>query len=175
MDKINISDINKPYRRVSYMVNISLDFLSQWVYEKQTKFGLILKPDFQRNYVWSKNQKINYIEHLLNEGSTAKDIYFNHPNWMTTWVSEDDNPMVLVDGMQRISAIMEFLNNTFKVYDKYYAKDINGLDNICLNVYVNKLKSYTEVIEWYIELNNTGIKHTTEDINHAKNILRGLK
>jgi len=114
------------------------------------------------------NQQISFVEFMLRGGKSARVIYFNHPGWMDDWKGN----MVCVDGLQRLTACMRFINNEIPVFGHYY-KEFEGwmpLD-VDLLFNVNNLKTKAEVLVWYIEFNTGGTVHTEEEINKVKMLL----
>jgi len=73
---------------------------------------LILAPDFQRNTVWNKTQKTRLIESILLR-IPLPAFYFSQDN---------EGKYQVIDGLQRLSAIYEFVRGG-KNKDKFYALD----------------------------------------------------
>lgn len=128
-----------------------------------------LDPDYQRGHVWTKRQQSEYIEHILRGGTGGKDIYWNCPGWMGSF----EGPMELVDGKQRINAVLQFLDNKVKAFGYYYREFTDGLDFVrhCFLFHVNDLKTRKEVIKWYLDL-NSGTPHSRKDIRRAEQLLQ---
>ena len=68
---------------------------------------LVIDPDFQRNDVWSPKQSAELVESIL-MGIPIPTIYL---------FEMKDGSKQVVDGRQRISAILNFLNNKFSLKD----------------------------------------------------------
>jgi len=152
----------------SYQVNMPLRFLQEKITEWQNDLNLQLDPDFQRGHVWSEEQQISYMEFLLRGGKSARVIYFNHPGWMGSFKGE----FVCVDGLQRLTACLKFLNNELKVFGLYYDEFDGDLPfDIDLLFNVNNLKTKAEVLVWYLEFNTGGTVHTEEEIQRVKDLL----
>jgi hypothetical protein len=88
---------------------------------------------------------------------------------MNDWKGE----MVIVDGKQRLTALLKFLDNDLKVFGGY---TLNQIDNLFLNAFdieiaVNTLQTRKEVLTWYLELNAGGTDHTQTEIQHVKDLL----
>lgn len=79
---------------------------------------IILNPDFQRNKVWKGVQKSQFIESAI-LGLPLPPIYFKKDNM---------SKLVIVDGLQRTTAIQEFMANQLR---------LEGLETL------NKLNGYT--------------------------------
>lgn len=161
----------KQFPNIHYRVNISLDYVPEkiknWT-EKDFGAKLQINPDFQRGNIWKENQQIKYIEYLLKNPTSGKEIYFNHPNWMGSW----EGNFVLVDGLQRLTAVLKFLNNEIKVYDTYYKDYEDRLFNsIDLVFNIATLKTRKEVLQWYLDFNTGGTIHSKEEIAKVKRLL----
>lgn len=107
-------------------------------YELKRKYDknpslVILDSDFQREGVWSLQQKRELIESIL-MGLPLPIFYFN----------EDKNGrLIVIDGRQRLSAIFSFLNNGFmldklKILDEFNKKKFEDL----APVYQSKIEDY---------------------------------
>lgn len=167
---MKFSDIQQYTSDGNYNINMRFDFLMTWLKEEIEQYGLQLNPDFQRGHVWTENQQIKYIEHILKGGKTGKVIYFNHTGWNKDYKGD----YVCVDGLQRLTAIQRFMNNEIKVFgiylDEFEDKKIM-LRKIDVIINVNDLKTRAEVLKWYIEFNSGGTIHTEEEINRVKKLL----
>jgi uncharacterized protein with ParB-like and HNH nuclease domain len=140
-------------------------------------YDLNLDPDYQRGYVWTMEQKIKYIEYQLQGGTSGKEIYFNCPNWMR-WDRYNKkygkNPTLeLVDGKQRITAILEFLNNKVKAFGKFFNEfedwntNMTGMGLPRLSIHINNLETEEEIVRWYLGMNTGGSIHTEADLKPA--------
>lgn len=75
-----------------------------------------LNPDFQRNLVWNSNQKSLLIESIL----------LRIPLPMFYFSEDYEGKLSVVDGLQRISTIKEFMENKFPLKHLQYLKDSCG-------------------------------------------------
>jgi len=168
---MKFKDIPKYTRIGSYQVNISLESLLDQLDHYNDNDGLSnlqLNPDFQRGHVWTKAQQVAFVEYLLKGGKAHRTIYFNHPNWMGSFMGD----FVCVDGLQRITACIQFLKNEIKVFGCYYKDFEDKLhSNVDLLFNINNLKTKKEVLQWYIEMNTGGTVHSKEQINKVKKLL----
>ena len=74
-------------------------------------------PDFQRNLVWSNFQKSRLIESIL----------LRIPLPMFYFAEDFEGKLSVVDGLQRISTIKEFMDNKFPLKDlQYLNESCNG-------------------------------------------------
>jgi hypothetical protein len=160
-------DIPKFTKRDHYHINVALAEVPYMIERYIEHYSLETNPDFQRGHVWTGLQQTKYIEFLLAGGSSGQDIYFNHPYWMR----DMKDSMVLVDGLQRITSILMFMDNKIKAYGHYYSEYDYIPYDIGLIFHVNCLKTRAEVLSWYIQLNEGGVVHTPEEINRVKKLL----
>ena len=132
--------------------------------------NLILTPDFQRGHVWNENQQIDFIENLLQGGARhARGILLNVPHQYVEY-----KECVLVDGLQRYTSILKFVNNELKCFNQY-CNEFNDRPNradVFMTIAINTLTTKKEVLEWYLSLNDTGVHHTLEELNRVKMLLQ---
>ena len=74
-----------------------------WFADRETEENLKLQPDFQRRLVWANRQRSNLIESIL-MGLPIPEIYMQ----IKTDAS-GKSEYIVVDGQQRISAILDFV------------------------------------------------------------------
>lgn len=165
------SNITKLTKKGNYEVDICLKYLHDTINNYVEKYNLDLSPDFQRNYVWKENQKIKWVEFVLKGGSTTP-LYFNHPGWMSNW----EGDFIVVDGKQRLEALIGFLNNKVPAFGFLYREYLDKLSlNFTIKININNLKTKREVLNWYLEMNTGGTVHTDEEINKVRAMLKKLE
>src|SRR3546814_5379500 len=111
---MNIADI-KPYTgSVQYKVDVGGGFLQKFLDEQAVEEGIDLDPDFQRGHVWTPQNQTRYLEHLLRGGTSSRTLIWNCPGYdqsiSTSADADAPKEMVIVDGKQRLTAILGFLN-----------------------------------------------------------------
>jgi hypothetical protein len=176
MKTIAYRDIPKLTSIGAYQINVNLESLNRTM-EDFLENKLDLNPDFQRGRVWSVKQSQLFVEFLLKGGKTNNIIYFNQPGWGYDWEGE----FVIVDGLQRLNACWDFMNNKLKVFGGYYYKNFEYLTpvskfkirgNVDLIFNVNNLKTRKEVLNWYLEMNSGHMAHTKRQIDKVKELLK---
>lgn len=75
-----------------------------------------LQPSYQRNRVWDKNRKSRLIESLI----------VNVPIPPVFLYETEINKFEVMDGLQRISTIVEFMNDEFELQGLEYWYELNG-------------------------------------------------
>ena len=77
-----------------------------------------------------------------------------------------------MDGLQRLTAVMKFINNEISAFGTFYNEFEDKIPlYITLVFNVNNLQTRKEVLQWYIELNTGGTIHTEEEINKVRELL----
>jgi len=132
--------------------------------------GLDLDPDFQRGHVWTREQQIAYVEFGFRGGQSGKHILTNCPGWMGSW----KGPHVLVDGKQRITAVLAFLHDEIPAFGVKYSEFEDKLSPFDPHFIfcVNTLETRAEVLRWYCELNDGGVVHSPEEIARVRGMLQ---
>lgn len=129
-------DDEESYEEVPYnadKIRIESRVYSVYQVYKSIQDGSIdLMPSFQRNKIWSKQQKSLLIESLMLK-ITLPSFYFD----------EDHNgDKSVIDGLQRLSAISGYMNNEYKLEGLQY------LSLECEGIYYRDLpKKYVKRIE----------------------------
>ena len=82
--------------------------------------------------------------------------------------------MVIVDGLQRLTAVRGFLENKVPVFGHFHDEWEGRLDPIRyrFRVLVNSLPTRTDVLRWYLEINSAGTPHSDEEIRRVEDLLR---
>jgi hypothetical protein len=153
----------------SWHCDIGWAYLEEWL-QMQVEQGFTMDPDFQRGHVWTERQQIRYVEYILRGGTGARDIMCNHPGWQSASAA----PYELVDGKQRLTAVLAFLRGQIRVFghcfseyeDRQHLRFYAGL-----KWHVNELKTRREVLQWYLDLNAGGVVHTTKEIERVRELL----
>ncbi len=169
-------DIPQFTRTPGYSVTVPLYRLPSYYAYAVTQCGLNVSPDFQRDNVWTEEQKVAFMEYLFRGGNgSGLDIYTNSPTWHSGLygINDRENWFVLVDGKQRLDAALGFLNNEFKVFGHLYREFDDEPRGVlcCFRWYVNDLATYEEVLQWYLDLNAAGTPHTKEELDKVRALL----
>lgn len=158
--------------QANYQINVNWNCLKDSLDRYKKAHFLDMNPDFQRDFVWTNLQKTEYVEYILRGGISGKDIYFNQRGWMGSF----EGKMVLVDGMQRINAVLDYLDDKIKAFGKLYS-EMEGFIPLHVDFlfHINDLESRRAVLNWYLDLNNTGTSHTVAEIDKVKDMIKGQK
>lgn len=139
-----------------------------------------MNPDFQRGHVWTKKQQTHYIENMLRGvvpiGGTV--LKMNCPNYMDeNFVGDLDRGFQCVDGLQRITAIEEYMKGnvqpfglSLEDFEGSYHHKLSSAFYITVEVY--EFKTRAELLQFYLDLNDGGTQHTKEEIKRVKQLLK---
>lgn len=160
-------DVPQFIRHPTYAVDISWDYLKDQIGDDP----LDLDPDFKRGHVWDLAKQIAYVEFTLRGGNSAHNIYFNCPRWSRGGRGN----YVLVDGKQRITAALAFLDDKVPIFGGHVFSDFTDrlrLSEASFRWHVNDLETRAEVLQWYLDLNTGGVVRTSEEIERVRAMLK---
>jgi hypothetical protein len=161
------ADVPQRIRDGDYQVNIPFDYIMPWIerHQKDSEGSLNIDPDFQRAHVWTKRQRVAWLEYWFSGGRSGRVIYFNHPGWQRDYKGD----FVLVDGKQRLESVRQFIGNEIKVFGSYYSEftDKPRIANLDLLFNVNSLRTRREVLSWYLQMNFGGTPHKRSELDRV--------
>lgn len=144
-------------------------------FQRNAEYGtpINMDPDYQRGHVWTEEQQIKFVEHVLRGGNSGLRIYCNCPGWGHDF----RGPYEIVDGKQRVTAALRFLRNELPVFGGHYYKDFEDkLNNLIgFEWSVNNLDTREKVLIWYLEMNDGLTAHTPEELNRVRGLLKKEK
>ena len=160
----------------NWQCDFDIDGLKRFIEDEIENDGLQLNPPFQRGHVWTEEQQIAFLEYFFKGGKSGTTIYFNKPDWNISVPEGAYNDFVCVDGLQRITAILRFVNNEIRIFGNFY-KDFEDKPRMrhTIKININDLQTEQEVLQWYIDMNAGGTPHTSEEINKVKKMIEQLK
>lgn len=126
-------------------------------------------PIFQRdNDKWTKSMQKKFIENIVVGCSTSISLYTVSKNEFPKWL--------ILDGLQRLTAISLFIQDELKIFNGLVYSDIKNQvsDGGVLEFKRYRFNSEIEAVEFYIAINEN-ITHSKKDIQRAKDYLAKLK
>lgn len=146
-----------------------------WEESSDGLFGFI--PKFQRDSVWTLQQKRDLIMSMLREIPIGS-FYVNElqsDNYSDSSQMEELDT-ILYDGQQRFLAIKEFLEGEFSLEvsgEELYVgdlsiKDVVKINSTLVSVYTTNISNLDDLIDFYEIINVGGTSHTEEDILKAR-------
>lgn len=183
LDDVRFTIRNSVFNKNHYSVDINLkDFiknilcftnyeLSDNITENDYNKLFDAVPKFQRdNDKWTKKMKISYVENLI-KGCKPQPL-------MLYTIGDDLQDAMILDGLQRTTAIYDFVVGNIKIFGGYSYKDL--VDNKIIRIGVTiPIRIYTfnneaEVVNFYIEMNEN-ITHSSKDIDKARKYLESIE
>lgn len=166
-------DVPQFTRNSPYQVDVGWDYLESTLTQFAAAGGMDMDPDFQRAHVWTEAQQIAFVEFVLRGGRSAMNIYWNCPTWQRHRKFKTDQPIVLVDGKQRLEAARRFMRSENPAFGSLYREytDRMRITTARFTFHVNDLETRAEVLQWYLEFNTGGTPHTPEEIEKVRKML----
>ena len=178
MKYTQFKDVPQYMGDAGYMVHADMEWMPRQLYRWYSRDGSIVDfsdedafawripvADFQRGHVWTEAQQVAFIEHML-RGGDGGILRFNQPGWMGDWKGD----MEVVDGLQRIQAVLLFQSNEIRAFGSLRREytDHTRLMRARFVLQVNNLKTRAEVLRWYLELNASGTPHTEAELDRVR-------
>lgn len=172
------------YQECNYAVDIELHSITRQFNQYAEDWGgFEYNPDFQRGYVWTQEQQIAYMESFVSNVLSVQQrtITLNCPEFGNY---NDKSPcelhgFVIVDGLQRVTAIQAFLKGEFKVFGKFTYEDLDNsrfsLRRKTIKVQVFAWRMKKDILEYYLLFNNGGTVHSKEEIQRVRAMLEDCK
>lgn len=113
---------------ISYEISNYPADMSMAEYKRKWENKTLIIPEFQRNYIWTKNDASKLIESIL-LGLPVPGVFL--------YKRREDNKFLVVDGQQRILSVIKFMEGLFNektfrlssVRDKWNGKSFKELDD----------------------------------------------
>lgn len=149
------------YLRASY-ISTSLDGIIHRVYFR----GLIDSPEYQRDYVWTDQDRENLIDSIMNGFDIGKFVLLTREYPET----RDE----VIDGKQRLNTIMSFIQNKFaykgKTWYQFSRHDKQQFES--LNVQYAELQDAkckkSDVLWMFLSINAGGVPQTEEHVSGVR-------
>jgi len=170
MNKPSLHDIPKfPYWHFS--CDVSWRHLEDWIEKETATARLELVPDFQRGHVWTDAQASRFIEFKLRGGRSGGDLLLNCPGFTTR--GNMNGPYVMVDGLQRVTAVRRFLRDEIPAFGRLLSEYRDRPDRTIYSFHwcVAELETRAEVLRWYLDLNAGGTPHAATEIERVRALL----
>jgi hypothetical protein len=136
-------------------------------------FGIDMNPDYQRGYVWDLEDKLKLIDTIFKDGKIGLFVLNKLPY-------KDVGPSAeIVDGKQRLTAIIEFMEDKF-VYQGYKWSELHFGDREKLNSHLVELAELNEanketILKTFLKINRTGKPMDPSHLDKIEKMLESLK
>ena len=120
---------------------------------KYYHFGTDMNPDYQRDYVWTEDDKVALIDSIFHGIDIGKFAYADNS------VSEHFL-YEIVDGKQRLRAILDFYENRFPYKGKYFNelshRDQDYFENYSVSVADVRNADKNTILKYFVAMNSQG-------------------
>ena len=139
-------------------------------YLKNEEGNINLSPEYQRDFVWTLEQKQEYIMALLKSRAEIRPVFIQE-------FDGENEKFEVVDGKQRLSSIFGFINDEFPLEDGTFFSQLSEEDVkkiLRFNVEYTRFISFSDKIphdfklELFLEINAKGTEMSKEQINKVK-------
>lgn len=154
------------FKRVSFS-NRQLESIIHTYYS----FGIKLDPVYQRDFCWDLADKEKLIESIFSYRDIGKFVMIHLP------YKDRQTPCYeILDGKQRISTIIEFMEDRFK-YKGYYYSEMRAVDK---RLFGDAMISWAEVSDlteadkyhYFLELNVSGKPQDQKHLDYVSKLLK---
>ena len=161
------NSIVQRFRAISYSIS---DFLGWW-----ERGELTLSPDFQRRKVWSRQGKSSLIDTIV-RGMPIPQIFIRE----IVHTKERRTVRQVVDGQQRLSAILDFIDGKFTVLPSHNSQISNmryselpehvqrAILSFPLSVNILSTSDDAEVLEIFSRMNSYSVTLNRQELLNAK-------
>lgn len=144
-----------------------------WTYVKESAYDFTTDVDYQREHVWTKEQRESFIGYVLSGGECP-------PLWVNVRTPNRENSEV-IDGKQRMTSSQMWLDgeicgrlpdgrevwykNLDKVSRRMMIMDCSfeiRLVDLCRK----------DILDLYLKLNSAGVPHTQSELDKVKALLK---
>lgn len=141
------------------------------VHQYLNKYGLDLDPDYQRGHVWDNDQKVNLIDSIFKHVDIGKFAVVKRP-----WGPDGNKPLTpklyeVLDGKQRITAIIEYFLGRFPYKGKYFNelgyRDQGHFLSYSISYAESDYLTKEQKYRYFLKLNTSG---TPVDPAHMKRV-----
>jgi hypothetical protein len=153
----------RPRINASY-TQTSMDSLLHLAYFR----GFIDSPDYQRDYVWTLVDKQRLVRSIMNRMDIGKFVFLSRPF--------PENRLEVIDGKQRLNAILEFTQGRFPYEDKtwfqFSRQDKNVFEDLMIQIATldSTTVSKADILWLFLSINTGGVPQTEEHVAKARRL-----
>lgn len=156
------------YPRAHYQVHVSLDYLTEHVKGYAEYYGFTMEPEYQRDHVWTMEQRTAYVEHVLMGGETGLEIIVNVQNFHNQ--RKPQGVAEVLDGKQRLTSLLMFMRDEVQAFGRL-ASEYEGKCRHAHIVWKVVDLNPVETMRLYVMLNAGGTAHTKEEIDRVRALI----
>lgn len=166
-DNVESFLLNDEDIRLSYF-QMQLSSLLAKVYS----FGVNFDPEYQRDYVWTLEDKISLIDSIFHRVDIGKFSFVCNEDkkWSETGFADE-----ILDGKQRIRAILDFYEDRFKYKGKCFSelswRDKEHFTGYSISFGEAENLNEEQILRYFITLNTNGRAMSKEHIDKVRKVL----
>ncbi len=152
--------------------DVSLQTIA-WINELRNNDSLEISPDFQRRAVWLENERSQLMDTVISD-LPFPEMYYQ----VETDAATGKQKYIVVDGQQRTTTLLKFIDNEFSLPDKsaYSGKYFRDLDDTVKSRFWNykvvirflKMTNDAEIRDLFRRLNTNNMVLTDQELRNAK-------
>ena len=130
--------------------------------------GLMENPEYQRDYVWTLEDKQRLVRSIFNRCDIGKFVLVEHPY--------PEHRLEIVDGKQRLRAIMDFMEGRFayegKTWYQLSRKDKHAFTDIMVQycqLDAERVKK-SDILWLFLSINEGGVPQAEEHVAKARKL-----
>lgn len=165
---MKFSDIPQ-FPRADYEVTVEWRDLERHIAWLDKDRVFLANPDYQRGHVWTDAQRSAFVEYGLMGGESSMVITTNCAGWVTG----EDAPVELLDGLQRVTAVRMFYRNELRAFG-HLCSEFEGRARMTQGSFkwrVLSLRTRADVLKQYLLMNAGGVVHSPEEIARVRKLL----
>lgn len=141
---------------------------------KYYKFGVDMNPDYQRELVWSDEDKVALVDSIFKGVEIGKFAFISLP------FTPDGPSYEILDGKQRMNAIIDFYEDKFQ-YKGFYFSQLTDADRHYFLDYnitsgrTDERITQQQKYDYFIRLNTSGKPQDPNHIKKVEKLLEGEK
>lgn len=155
--------------------DLRLNYSQRWmsdIFSKAYHFGINFEPEYQRDYVWELEDKVALIDSIFNCVDIGKFVFIRN-EYGDKYLYE------ILDGKQRIRAILDFYEDRFK-YQGCYFSDLSWQEqNHVMNYNINTAEishiTKEQTLRYFLMLNVGGKAMAKEQLDKVREMLEEEK
>jgi len=132
--------------------------------------GLIDSPDYQRGYVWTEQDKVNYIQSAFEDRDLGKFVFVEDTSYK-------EYRLEVLDGKQRMSALLDFTCSLISYKGVYWhelsKRDRRSFgDRMVQYATIDRNRySRADLLKLFLEVNAAGVPQTEEHLDFVRELL----
>lgn len=156
--------------------DIRMHFMQQTIgslFNKVYSFGVDFNPEYQRDFVWSLEDKQELIDSIFNNVEIGKFVFI-HLGYSGDYAYE------ILDGKQRLRALLDFYEDRFQYKGKYFSdlslREQDFLEDYSISVAeASEQLTREQKLRYFLMLNRTGHVMAKEQLDKVENMLKEIK